>query len=186
MVEEITKELLEAKIAKGFSIGQIAVQIGKSKTATNHHFKKHNLKTLAQEREEQGLKYCPCCKEIKSIDEFYKRRGKEGGSTYCKMCTNADSSTRQVNLKQKCVDYKGGACEICGYDKCIASLEFHHIDSSKKDFQISDFKSHAFSEKIKKELDKCMLLCRNCHGETHFNIHEKFTRNAKGIWVIKK
>ena len=186
MVEEITKELLEAKIAKGFSIGQIAVQIGKSKTTTNHHFKKHNLKTLAQEREEQGLKYCPCCKEIKSIDEFYPRRGKEGGSTYCKMCTNADSSTRQVNLKQKCVDYKGGACEICGYDKCIASLEFHHIDSSQKDFQISDFKSHAFSEKIKKELDKCMLLCRNCHGETHFNIHEKFTRNAKGIWVIKK
>ena len=61
--EYITKELLETKIAKGFSIGQIAVQIGKSKTATNHHFKKYNLKTLAQEREEQGLKYCPCCKE---------------------------------------------------------------------------------------------------------------------------
>ena len=55
-------------------------------------------------------------------------------------------------LKEKLVEYKGGKCEICGYDKCVAALDFHHTDSSQKDFNISDgVKSF---EKAKKEAEK--------------------------------
>ncbi len=182
----IEKELIEL-VNKGYTQRKIAELLSYSQTNVRHWLNKYNLKTLQKrkEREAKGLKYCPCCKKVKSINEFYQRRGKKGGSTYCKSCTNTESSVRQVNFKQKCVNYKGGTCEICGYDKSIGSLEFHHIDSSEKDFQISKVKSHSFSDTVKKELDKCMLLCRNCHGEIHFNPHKNFIRNKEGTWIQK-
>lgn len=74
-------------------------------------------------------------------------------------------SYRQRN-KIKAIDYKGGKCEICGYDKSNWSLEFHHTDPNNKDFNISS-KSHFNWDKIKIELDKCILVCKNCHGEIH-------------------
>jgi hypothetical protein len=68
--------------------------------------------------------------------------------------------------KQILVEYKGGRCEICGYNKCLAALEFHHRDNKDKDFGISN-KNIADIESYKKEVDKCILLCSNCHREVH-------------------
>ncbi len=73
--------------------------------------------------------------------------------------------------KKLLVEYKGGKCEKCGYNKCIEALEFHHIDPSKKDFNIS---THSFSfDKMKIEADKCLLLCSNCHKEIHVELRKK-------------
>ena len=71
----------------------------------------------------------------------------------------------RVKAKQKLVEYKGGKCKICGYNKYIGNLAFHHLDPSKKSFRISG-KSISL-EKLKCEVDKCQLLCHNCHGELH-------------------
>ena len=63
------------------------------------------------------------------------------------------------------MQYKGCKCERCGYDKNISALEFHHIDSRQKDFSITD--THRCWEEVKAELDKCILVCANCHREIH-------------------
>ena len=68
-------------------------------------------------------------------------------------------------LKIRCVEYLGGKCEICGYNKCMSALHFHHKDSSQKEFGISG-RSIKF-ERLKPELDKCILVCANCHSEIH-------------------
>lgn len=52
----------------------------------------------------------------------------------------------------------------CGYSKCIEALEFHHLDPTEKEFEISDRRSW---EALTAELDKCILLCANCHREYH-------------------
>ena len=70
-------------------------------------------------------------------------------------------------IKKKAVGYKGGCCEICKYDKCLAALTFHHRDPSQKDFGISDIMNLVTFKKLRKELDKCHLLCLNCHSEVH-------------------
>lgn len=68
--------------------------------------------------------------------------------------------------KERAVAYKGGKCERCGYCKNLAALEFHHLDPTKKDFQLS--KGNYLSwENCLPELDKCQLLCANCHREVH-------------------
>ncbi|NBO23398.1 HNH endonuclease [bacterium] len=77
------------------------------------------------------------------------------------------------NLKELMVEYKGGCCQKCGYDKYFGALEFHHINPEEKDFNPSHYKKYAFDDRVKTELDKCLLLCANCHRETHHEINEK-------------
>lgn len=73
-------------------------------------------------------------------------------------------------MKIKAVDYLGGKCIKCGYFKCMAAMEFHHRDPSQKDFRISNGRSIKW-ERVVKELDKCDLLCSNCHKEMHYELN---------------
>lgn len=68
--------------------------------------------------------------------------------------------------KLRAVAYKGGKCRICPYDRCVGALQFHHLDPKKKDFHISRAGAWAWSRLVK-ELDKCLLVCANCHAEIH-------------------
>ncbi len=70
--------------------------------------------------------------------------------------------------KKKLVDYKGGKCQLCDYNKSLNALHFHHLDPNEKDFSISG-KSLSF-DKLKNEVDKCILVCSNCHSEIHEGI----------------
>lgn len=125
---------------------------------------------------------CPHCKESKPITEFYSKRGIEGASTYCKICTNIQSKARQQALKKKAVEYKGGKCQICGYDKCSAALEFHHTNPDEKEFALSHQKSASF-EKVKEELDKCVLLCANCHREVHSGLEAIWNNSISDTFI---
>lgn len=74
---------------------------------------------------------------------------------------------RRQKLKLMGIEYLGGKCAYCGYQKCAAALEFHHIDSSTKSFGIGAKGFSKSWDKIKTELDKCQLICSNCHKELH-------------------
>jgi len=77
---------------------------------------------------------------------------------------------RRDKVKNMAIEYKGGACQVCGYHKCKEALEFHHLNSSEKDFGISSKGYTRSWEKVKEELDKCIMLCANCHREVHAGI----------------
>lgn len=72
----------------------------------------------------------------------------------------------QKRLKRKAVDLMGGKCQVCGYSRSIRALGFHHLDPSKKDFNISTNNTKSWA-RVQEELKKCVLLCANCHGEVH-------------------
>jgi len=127
-------------------------------------FGTHNTKTLNKGNLIEH--WCPKCKEMLPIEKFYMRRNGLQPSPYCKKHTHLETLERGKRFKQFCVDYKGGKCQICGYSKSMYSLHFHHRDPSKKFATISELKSKKF-ELAKPELDKCDLLCSNCHGEIH-------------------
>ena len=116
-------------------------------------------------------KKCSSCDEIKSIDKFHVSITKTGKTSHrgkCKKC----SHLYRNSLKIQCVEYKGGKCSKCNYDKCLSALEFHHRDPEQKDFSISELSKskNEFNDLIKTELDKCDLLCSNCHRETHYEL----------------
>mgnify|MGYP003534316966 CR=1 FL=1 len=70
-------------------------------------------------------------------------------------------------VKDLVLSRKKCGCSICGYSKCIAALEFHHVNPSEKLFAISKAHSGYSLEEILKELEKCILVCSNCHKEIH-------------------
>lgn len=78
-------------------------------------------------------------------------------------------------MKAKGVMYLGGKCSECGYSKSVWSLHFHHKNPAEKSFTISRYQNLCW-ERVRQELEKCRLLCANCHGEKHeaeFNVREK-------------
>lgn len=109
-------------------------------------------------------KICTYCKKTKPTSEFYKN-GK-GFHSGCKDCLSIYYGERQRRIKRMCIEYKGGKCSVCGYSKNAGALEFHHTEPNKKEFIIS--KKLTTIENLKPELDKCILVCRNCHAEIHY------------------
>lgn len=89
------------------------------------------------------------------------------GAYRCKACVVEGVTRKRRRNKIILVEYLGGCCTECGYSKCIGALEFHHIDSTKKDFGLAQSGVTKSLDKLKQEVDKCILLCNRCHTEAH-------------------
>lgn len=86
---------------------------------------------------------------------------------------NDQNKERKRQLKKEAVDYKGGKCSVCGYSKYQGALEFHHINPSEKEDTIANLINELQTlEQMKNELNKCILVCSNCHKEIHGDIIE--------------
>ncbi len=77
-------------------------------------------------------------------------------------------SEHRLRNKKRLVKLKGGKCIVCGYNKCLAALEFHHRDPSKKRFCVTMTNMTKAWSKVLKEAEKCDLLCANCHREKQY------------------
>jgi hypothetical protein len=76
-----------------------------------------------------------------------------------------EAVTRRLQkVKRILVQEAGGCCSVCGYDRCIVNLAFHHVDPSKKSFAISTSSGKSLAA-YREEAKKCVLVCANCHGE---------------------
>lgn len=148
------KNVLMNWINEGLSSYEISAQSGKSPSTVKYWLKKHLLIT----------KKIYKCRKCKSSDPTHFSSGR---FTECKKCRSKDQNRLYQRYKRELVDYKGGKCEICGYKKCIAALDFHHINPDEKDPNWKQMRKWV-SEKVKKEVDKCQLVCRNCHSEIHY------------------
>lgn len=106
----------------------------------------------------KSRKFCDNCRKLRKA-EANSKRTKIGRNT------KHVTSWRQ-RLKKKAIEYKGGSCSRCNYSKSVRALTFHHLDPQEKDFGIGSGDTKSW-ETVKKELDKCILLCANCHAEEH-------------------
>jgi hypothetical protein len=122
----------------------------------------HRNNKLRQAREKRkkriGVKVCPTCRT--------KFRTTDSKRKFCDSHYKKSVKERRRNLKQRAVTYKGGKCKFCGYSRCIGALKFHHPDPRQKDFSIGAGGALSW-ERIVVELDKCILVCGNCHDEIH-------------------
>jgi len=127
------------------------------------------------------MKICSKCKQEKELTEFNKHR--YGVTSWCKECVRDRSKQHyeenNISLKEKQRLYiqqrrewfnefkKTLKCIKCG-ENHIACLEFHHRDPKQKEFSIAGAVSHSNKEKVIKELEKCDVLCANCHRKHHY------------------
>lgn len=130
-------------------------------------------------------KMCNKCKIEKQVSDFTKNKQKKSGyNYYCKECNKSyqkehykankadyidKKNNRKKSLKEFVVSIKDVAkCYRC-HEGDIACLDFHHINNNDKDFNIALAVNHGVSiETLKKEIDKCIILCSNCHRKLHY------------------
>ena len=99
-------------------------------------------------------------------EKFYKN-----SLYYCKSCWNKKTYQAGIDKQNKLKEARGGSCEKCGYDRYLGALDWHHLDPTVKEFSIG--KRRGLSEAaLKEEIDKCQLLCANCHREVHAELQD--------------
>lgn len=99
--------------------------------------------------------------------EFEYSRSKGHTKTKCNSCS---TNLRRFALREKIINYMGGQCAKCGYARCYGVLHPHHLEPTTKEFKLSGAHSRSW-KKITEEMDKCILLCANCHFEDHHPCH---------------
>ncbi len=77
---------------------------------------------------------------------------------------------RRRKIKLMAIEYKGGKCQVCSYNKYPGGLDLHHIDPKTKHFGIAAKGYTRSWEVVKLELEKCILVCANCHREIEAGI----------------
>lgn len=186
------KEKILELVLEGYSYSQICEKLNCSKATISYHCSKNNIVSkninisITEELfneinilyNQYGTikKVCDLLNLKKTFVSKYVIN-KKNKLTIEELKYNRCESLKswRIRTKQKLVEYKGGECSICGYDKSLRALHFHHVDPNEKDFTISS-KSYSY-ERLKKEVDKCILVCSNCHCE----IHDEIDNNKKNL-----
>ncbi len=119
------------------------------------------------------------------------------GNCHNKLHIGENTNSKLKNNKKLYLEYKGvSGCEKCGYNECYASLDFHHLDKKEKDFMLSEVtisysNIQNLTENIENEINKCSVLCKNCHKLEHadFNFFEenkeKIIKKSKNLKEIQ-
>lgn len=79
-------------------------------------------------------------------------------------------------IRERVVEYMGGKCCVCGYSRCARALHCHHVEPENKSFGIADGQPRPWRV-VKTEMEKCILVCANCHTEIHHGLID-----AKMFW----
>jgi|694.fasta_scaffold50822_3 hypothetical protein len=173
----ITKEILENLLEQGFSSNQIGKQLGYSGVGIRYYMKKWLLSSIHASIQDKTCyitdthKQCPKCSEIKELNNFDKRPNGNVQS-YCRKCCNDNRYSIIKQHKLTILNELGNCCSNCGYNKNTSALEFHHLEPEHKDFHFGSTKTTNI-DKIRKELEKCILVCANCHREIHYPQNNK-------------
>lgn len=156
---------LEGFVAGGMSIAQIAERVGRSDATVRHWLAEYGLRTRTSEMRRRTadkpnriVLTCP-----RHGETNFQRRS-EGGYR-CLKCRSESVAQRRRRVKQILVEEAGGACWMCGYERCIAALEFHHLNRAEKRFSLSERGVARSLARARAEASKCALLCANCHAE---------------------
>jgi predicted transcriptional regulator len=155
---------LRRLVANGLSIRAIAAALGCSPTTVRHWLTEYGLRTDTSRRraaDDGSGRFTAQCREH-GLTAFVRRKG---GGSRCVKCRSEAVSRHRRRLKETLVADAGGGCVLCGYDRCISALDFHHLVPNEKDFEISYRGLTRSLAKVRAEARKCVLLCSNCHVE---------------------
>lgn len=166
----LAREQLEPLIERGFSQREIADELGVSISTVRHWLHRYAFETKPFRRRRSraeaairaGLRRFEddCVQHGRTTFVVYK-----DGRARCTRCNAEAVVRRRRKVKEVLVAEAGGCCQLCGYDRCIAALHFHHLDPAKKSFSLSLRGVTRSIDKLRAEARKCVLLCSNCHAE---------------------
>jgi len=192
----MNKELLEEYILANKTLNEIASIHNVGKSTIRYWFKKYNLKSTNKPGP-KTTNTSSCCKVCNKTTENNKMYCSSNCKTRQYYINNPNSTTlakkfsdknRVIAFKLAALKHCGESCKLCGYNKNISALSFHHVDPNGKDFGLGGtrLKKDELTIEQKFELDKCITLCNNCHSTVHYNHNELNTNKSKQTIKSKK
>jgi transposase-like protein len=165
----IAREQLEPLVAAGLSVRAISNRLGVSYATVQHWLKKHGLKTRRAAQPRGGdartiERDCP----VHGLTTFIKYSRTD--HYRCEQCRKDRVVARRRTVKAMLVEEAGGRCVLCGYDRYVGALQFHHLDPETKSFGLGVRGVARSLERCRDEALKCVLLCANCHAEVEGGI----------------
>jgi transposase len=163
---------LEELVERGKTIAEIAEVVDRSKPTVRHWLMRYGLKTK-RKRGRRPAEQSRAAKEagLLGVRMQCPRHGETDfhldarGSYRCKRCRSGAVARRRRKVKSILVEEAGGCCCVCGYDRNMRALHFHHLDPALKRHEINAKGVAVALEKLRAEARKCVLLCSNCHAE---------------------
>lgn len=160
----IDRAVLEELVARDLTIRAMAAELDRSPTTVRHWLGRYGLTTSERARSAHGRyakRRVDRCTDH-GEGHFIVHRD---GSASCARCKAEAVSRWRRRAKRALVAEAGGACVLCGYDRCMAALEFHHRDPATKRFALGGRGLARSMDVLRAEASKCVLLCSNCHAE---------------------
>lgn len=166
---KFTRQQLSDLVEEGYSIRVIAARLGVAPRTVRKWLSRFDLQTERTRRIRAGRKARATgrrvvrlrCKHHGSTEFLLEGRG----AFRCLRCRQEAVARRRRHVKEILVEEAGGACQRCGYSRCIAALQFHHVDPAAKQFSIAAEGATRSISAARAEASKCVLLCGNCHAE---------------------
>jgi DNA-binding CsgD family transcriptional regulator len=167
----VTKEALEPLAREGRSLAEIATELEISITTVRYWLNRSGLEEVRRANRGPGVhggkKHVDLVCRIHGLTRHILR---EEGCYRCAVCRSEAVTRRRRLVKATLVEEAGGRCVICGYDRCIAALHFHHADPGAKSFALSKSGVTRSLAAARAEAGKCVLLCSNCHAEVEAGV----------------
>lgn len=156
--------ILQTAIERGESLRQISKLCNTSQTNVRYWLKKFDLKLKRGPKGKKPKDFsfprkCSCGET--DPKKFYGNKTK-----VCAKCHGAYTLAKGQENRLYMLEKLGGHCINCGFDKFKSSLDIHHLDPNEKDVAFGTVR-YWKRDKIDKELEKCVILCRNCHSAYH-------------------
>lgn len=122
--------------------------------------------------------WCYSCKSFKKNKEYSPTSFKNHRP--CRECSNKYDIERTRIFKKKAIEYLGGKCKRCNFVGHFASYDFHHLDPKTKEMNWNKMRKKSWNNLLP-ELNKCILLCSNCHQIIHCKVNDDGSLNNEYI-----
>jgi transposase len=169
---DLDETLLRDLVRYGFSIREIAAGVDRSPATVRHWLARHGLKTnrLRRSPAQLAVPEDATTADLRCWVHGVTRHVRRAGGWRCAECRSAAVTKRRRAVKRALVREAGGACILCGYERCIAALHFHHLDPATKSFTLGVVGVSRSWATARAEAKKCVLLCANCHAEVESGV----------------
>jgi hypothetical protein len=165
----LMRQQLEPLVEAGATLQEIAHALERSISTVRYWLNRYGLKTNPRRRRNEVLEALRAGKT--QVELNCPRHGPTRFFIWteetprCARCNSEAVANRRRRVKEILIKEAGGACRLCGYDRHPSALQFHHLDPSTKRFGLSGKGITRSISAVRREAEKCVLLCANCHAE---------------------
>jgi 5-methylcytosine-specific restriction endonuclease McrA len=166
----LTRDALEPLVLEGYTLSEIGARLNRPRETVRRAIVRLGLpqpidvrRRVVQEAISAGVSTLTRECRRHGVTEFAIAGSEQ--RLRCKKCRSEAVARRRKKVKRQLVEEAGGRCVLCGYDRCVEALEFHHRDPAKKSFGLAHRGITRSIAEVRKEAEKCVLLCSNCHSE---------------------